>query len=93
LSTALPISSSNDELIFLTHSRSYGRLSALSMLGYFCIGPHVNIVMLDNPVILSLIFPAVGIGLTLLIALKPTWFQALCTIFAGYAVLVLYVTA
>ena len=85
---------SNDaELVFLSHSRSFGRLSALSMLGYFCIGPYVNITMFGNPPLLSFLFPAVGSGLMLLIALRPAWFQFLSVLFAGYAVLILYLTA
>ncbi len=85
--------SSDNELIFLRHSRSFGRLSALSMLGYFCVGPHVNITMLGNPPLLSLLFPAIGVGLMLLIALKPAWFEFLSVVFAGYAILILYLTA
>ena len=85
---------SNDaELVFLTHSRTLGRLSALSMLGYFCIGPYVNITMFGNPPLLSFLFPAVGGSLMLLIALRPTWFAFLSVVFAGYAILVLYLTA
>lgn len=85
--------SSDIELVFLTHSRSFGRLSALSMLGYFCVGPHVNITMLGNPPLLSLLFPAIGISLMLLIALKPAWFEFLSVVFACYAILILYLTA
>lgn len=85
--------SSDSELDFLRHSRSFGRWSALSMLGYFCIGPHVNITMLDNPVLLSLAFPLIGCSLMLLVMLKPAWFELLSVLFAGYAILILYLTA
>jgi hypothetical protein len=85
--------SSDRELVFLSHSRSFGRLSALSMLGYFCVGPHVNITMLGNPVFLSFLVPSIGAGLVLLIALKPAWFEFLSVTFAGYAVLILVLTA
>ena len=85
--------SSDNELVFLAHSRSFGRLSALSMLGYFCVGPHVNITMFGNPPLLSLSIPAIGASLMLLIALKPKWFEFLSVVFAGYAVLILYLTA
>jgi hypothetical protein len=85
--------SSDTELVFLTHSRSFGRLSALSMLGYFCIGPHVNITMIGNPVLLSLIFPTIGASLMLLVALRPVWFEFLSVVFAFYAILILYLTA
>ncbi len=84
--------SSDAELDFLRHSRSFGRLSAFSMLGYFCVGPHVNITMFGNPPLLSLLFPAIGAGLMLLIALKPSWFEFLSVVFAGYAMLILYLT-
>jgi uncharacterized membrane protein YfhO len=85
---------SNDaELVFLTHSRSFGRLSALSMLGYFCIGPYVNIKMFGNPPLLSYLFPVIGGILMLLVALKPTRFEVLSVAFAGYAILILYLTA
>ncbi|MDH4049017.1 MAG: hypothetical protein OEW68_12115 [Gammaproteobacteria bacterium] len=85
--------SSNKELVFLQHSRSFGRWSALSMLGYFCVGPHVNITMLGNSPLLSVLFPAIGAGLMLLVALKPTWFEFLSVMFAGYAIVILYLTA
>jgi len=85
---------SNDaELVFLAHSHTFGRLSALSMFGYFCVGPHVNLTLFDNPPLPSLIFPIIGGGLMLLIALKPAWFKALSIVFACYAVLILYLTA
>ena len=83
----------HSELVFLHHSRTFGRWSALSMLGYLCIGPHVNINMFGNPAGPSLVFPAIGSALMLLVAFKPVWFQALAVLFACYAGLVLYVTA
>ncbi|MBT8131049.1 MAG: hypothetical protein KJO35_02175 [Gammaproteobacteria bacterium] len=82
----------DDELDFLAHSRSFGRLSALSMMGYFCLGPLYNLTMFSNPVLPSLIFPAVGGTLMFLIALKPLWFAPLTVIFAVYGVLVLLLT-
>jgi len=85
--------SDNSELVFLDHSRSFGRLSALSMLGYFCIGPYVNITMFNHSPMLSFVFPAIGGSLMLLIALKRTWFEFLSVVFAAYAVLVLFLTA
>ena len=39
----------NTELDFLVHSRSFGRVSAASMLGYFAVGPYVNLTMFGNP--------------------------------------------
>lgn len=85
--------SSNKELVFLRHSRSFGRWSALSMLGYFCVGPYVNITMFGNSPVLSFLVPAVGATLMLLIALKPAWFVSLSVMFAGYAALILFLTA
>ena len=41
--------SDNTELDFLAHSRSLGRVSAASMLGYFAVGPYVNLTMFNNP--------------------------------------------
>jgi hypothetical protein len=85
--------SDDAELDFLAHSRSFGRLSALSMLGYFCVGPYVNLTLFGNSLLASMIFPTVGGILMLLIALKPSWFKALSIVFACYAILILYLTA
>jgi hypothetical protein len=85
--------SDDSELVFLTHSRSFGRLSALSMLGYFCIGPYVNITMFGHSPLLSFAFPAIGGGLMLLVALRPVWFEVLSVLFACYAILILFLTA
>ena len=85
--------SNDSELVFLTHSRSFGRLSALSMLGYFCIGPYVNITMFGHPPLLSFLFPIIGGTLMLLVALRPTWFAVLSVLFACYAILILVLTA
>lgn len=81
------------ELDFIAHSRSFGRLSALSMLGYFCVGPHVNLTMFGHPMLPSLLFPIIGSILMLLVALKPMWFKALSVVFACYAIVILYLTA
>lgn len=85
--------SDDSELDFLAHSQSLGRVSALSMLGYFCIGPYVNIILFENPVLLSLIFPILGGLLLMTMAIKPTWFRATSLLFAFYTVLILYLTA
>ncbi|MEH6593018.1 MAG: hypothetical protein V7746_22300, partial [Halioglobus sp.] len=59
---ALPIEDYNveddSELDFLSHSHSLGRVSALSMLGYFCVGPYVNIYLFANPPLPSIALPA-----------------------------------
>ena len=85
--------SDNTELDFLAHSRSLGRVSAMSMLGYFLVGPYVNLAMFDNPPLLSFGFPAVGAGLMALMILKPVWFKWLSVLFTGYTILILYLTA
>ena len=94
---ALPLEdydiSDNAELDFLAHSQSLGRVSALSLLGYFCVGPYVNLSMFDTPLLPSVGFPILGGTLTLLTVLKPAWFKALAVVFAGYTVLILYLTA
>jgi len=85
--------SDNSELDFLAHSRSLGRGSAMSMLGYFCVGPYVNIMLFGNPPVASVIIPLLGAVLVLLVVLRPQWFQALSCVFTAYAVLILYLTA
>jgi hypothetical protein len=85
--------SDDSELDFVGHSRSLGRISALSMLGYFCVGPYVNIVLFGNPPLPSVAFPLVGACLMLAIALKPAWFNVLTVLFAVYAGSILYLTA
>lgn len=94
---ALPVEDYNvaddTELNFLDHSRTLGRLSALSMLGYFCVGPHVNMTLFGHPALPSIFFPALGGSFMLLIALKPAWFKPLSVMFACYTILILYLTA
>jgi len=85
--------SDDSELDFIAHSRTFGRFSALSMLGYFAVGPYVNITLFGNPPLPSIGFPLLGGILMLLTALKPVWFKPLSALFACYAVLILYLTA
>ena len=85
--------SDDSELDFLAHSRSFGRGSALSMLGYFCVGPYVNIALFGNPVLPSIAVPLVGGVLMLLMILRPGWFKTLSATFLCYSILILYLTA
>ncbi|MEH6551934.1 MAG: hypothetical protein V7744_18305 [Pseudomonadales bacterium] len=77
----------------LHHSQKLGRLSALSMLVYFAIGPYVNIAMYGNPVVAALALPLVGIVIMSLVLAKPAWFKWLSLVFAMYSLLILYLTA
>jgi hypothetical protein len=85
--------SDDSELDFLRHSRTYGRVSAASMAGYFAVGPYVNLTMFDNPPIASYGFPALGAIMMLLMITKPQWFKSLSVLFTAYTVLILYLTA
>jgi hypothetical protein len=85
--------SDNTELDFLAHSRSLGRVSAMSMLGYFAIGPYVNLTMFGHPQLPSYGFPLLGGSLVLLMILKPHWLKSLSVMFTGYTILILYLTA
>ncbi len=85
--------SDDTELDFLAHSRSLGRVSAMSMLGYFAVGPYVNLTMFDNPPLPSYGFPALGAGLMALMIVRPQWFKWLSVVFTGYTILILLLTA
>jgi hypothetical protein len=91
---ALPVPEEG-RLDFLQHSERLGRLSALSMLVYFAVGPYVNLTMLAEPVPLfvALAFPTVGILLMLLIMSLPRFFPVFAVVFAVYTLLILYLTA
>jgi hypothetical protein len=91
---ALPVPEQG-KLDFLDHSERLGRLSALSMLLYFAIGPYVNLTMLSEPVPLvpALLFPAIGITLMLLIITLPRFFQWFTVVFAAYTLLIIKLTA
>jgi hypothetical protein len=89
---ALPVPN-EDELDMLQHSQHLGRLSALSMLMYFAIGPYVNLAMYHNPVLPAIILPLIGILLMVLMITVPRWFQRLSALFAVYSLLILYLTA
>jgi len=85
--------SDDSELDFLGHSRSLGRVSAGSMLGYFAVGPYVNLTMFGNPPLASFGFPILGGVLMLLFIFRAQWFKWLTVLFTAYTILILYLTA
>ena len=88
---ALP-SPDHEQLDMLHHNQHLGRLSAVFMSVYFLVGPYVNIVMLDNAIIPSLVFPSIGILLTLMMIVLPRHFVLFSSFFAGYSLLILFLT-
>jgi len=90
---ALPVPDSHDKPDFLAHSEGLGRLSALSMLLYFAVGPYVNIVLFGNELIPSIALPLVGIVQMVLIIAFPKAFKPLAVLFAAYTALILFLTA
>ena len=89
---ALPVPE-QEKLDLLEHNQRLGRLSALSMLLYFAIGPYVNLTMYDNPMLPALLLPAIGALLMVLIMAFPAGFRALSLVFASYSLGILYLTA
>jgi len=89
---ALPVPESDNKLNFLDHSQGQGRISALSMLLYFLLGPYVNIAMFGNEVAASVAVPAAGIIITSMVVLLPQWFPAITLTFAAYSAFIVYVT-
>jgi hypothetical protein len=76
----------------LKESQQLGRLSALSMLLYFLVGPYVNIVMYRNAILPSLAIPAIGILLMVLVITIPSRFKLWSALFSFYSLAVLVVT-
>lgn len=64
----------------------------MSMLGYFAVGPYVNIFLFGNPVLPSIVVPTVGGALMLAIVLRPAWFKISAILFALYTMLILFLT-
>ena len=89
---ALPVPGESS-LVMQEHSKSIGRLSALSLLAYFGVGPYLNISMLGNPVLPSLVVPGVGGLLMVLVMARPQWFSGLSLAFAAYSLLLVLLTA
>ena len=90
---ALPAADGQQDLDFLRHSKGLGRLSALSMLLYFAVGPYVNIVLFCNEFIASIALPVLGIAQMGLIIALPRFFRPMSVLFAAYTALILYLTA
>ena len=65
----------------------------MSMLGYFAVGPYVNMTMLGNAALASYGFPALGGILVALMIIRPQWFRSLSVVFTAYTILILYLTA
>ena len=76
----------------LKESQQLGRLSALSMLLYFLVGPYVNIVMYNNAILPSIAVPTVGIVLMLLVITIPANFKLWSVLFSFYSLAVLALT-
>lgn len=87
-----PNSSNEGVYGMLEQSTQLGRLSALSMLLYFMVGPYVNIVMYDNALLPSIAVPLVGIVLMLLVIFIPSRFRIWSVLFACYSLAVVVVT-
>lgn len=87
-----PGNSSEGSHDMLQQSQQLGRLSALSMLLYFLVGPYVNIAMYRNAVLPSVAVPALGIVLMLLAIFLPSRFRLWSALFAAYSVGVVLLT-
>lgn len=89
---ALPVPDGDISLDFLSHSEGLGRLSALSMLLYFAVGPYINISLFGNETLASVAIPSIGMILMLLIIFRANWFKWLSSLFVAYSLGVFYLT-
>jgi hypothetical protein len=89
---ALPAAEGQRDLDFLRHSQGLGRLSALSILLYFAIGPYVNIALFGNDILASLLFPVIGIVLMGVMIALPRFFPAMVVLFTIYTTVVIVLT-
>ena len=76
----------------LQESQHLGRLSALSMLMYFLVGPYVNIFMYNNAVLPSVAIPSLGILLMVLVIAIPARFPIWSLLFGMYSLAVVGLT-
>jgi hypothetical protein len=90
---ALPVPGSDRTLNFLEHSQGLGRLSALSLVLYFMVGPYVNISLFKSPVVPSLTVPAIGMIVLALMVTLPRGFLWYSLIFGGYTGFIVAITA
>ena len=82
-----------NDLDMLQESQNLGRLSALSMLLYFFVGPYVNIIMYNNDAVIpSLVVPSLGIGLMALVISAPKRFPLWSMLFLIYSISILVLT-
>ncbi len=89
---ALPVPEGDRKPDLLAHSESLGRLSALSLLLYFAIGPYVNIHMFGNGLMPSLAVPLLGALLMALVIFLPRSFRVVSVLFATYTAGILLLT-
>ena len=76
----------------LQESQNIGRLSALSMLFYFFVGPYVNIIMHNTAALVSLAIPSVGVGLMALVISLPKRFPLWSMLFFIYSISIILLT-
>ena len=81
-----------EQLDMLQESQNLGRLSALSMLLYFFVGPYVNIIMYNSAVLPALVVPSIGVALMALVISVPHRFPLWSALFATYSVGVIFLT-
>jgi hypothetical protein len=79
-------------LDMLQESQHLGRLSALSMLLYFLVGPYVNIIMYKSAILPSIAVPSLGILLMVLVIAFPQRFKLWSVLFAIYSLSVIALT-
>ena len=90
---ALPVPGSDRTLNFLEHSQGLGRLSALSLMLYFLVGPYVNIFLFKAPIIPALTVPAVGMIVLIFMVTLPRGFVWYSLLFGGYTAFIVAITA
>jgi hypothetical protein len=90
---ALPVPGSDRTLNFLEHSQGLGRLSTLSLMLYFMVGPYINISLFKVEIAPALIVPAFGMIILALMISVPRAFKWLSLLFTAYTAFILAITA